>query len=223
MTITVVKDAQGEIAQYVAIFSDITRRKQEEEEIRSMAFYDPLTHLPNRRLFMERFQAALAASARYDDFGALLFIDLDNFKTLNDTLGHDVGDLQLVEVAGRIRSCVREIDTVARLGGDEFVVLLEKLGGEREDAALKAGLVAEKIREALALPYHLGEYEHSSSPSIGIGLYQGNGVTMEELQKCADSAMYQAKSAGRNAVRYHDADLQRYWEAKSGKLPGATQ
>jgi len=223
MTITAVKDAQGEIAQYVAIFSDITRRKQEEDEIRNMAFYDALTKLPNRRLFMERFQSALAASARYDDFGALLFIDLDNFKTLNDTLGHDVGDLLLVEVAGRIRSCVREIDTVARLGGDEFVVLLEKLGGEREDAALKAGLVAEKIREVLALPYHLGEHEHSSSPSIGIGLYQGNGETMEELLKCADSAMYQAKSAGRNAVRYHDADLQRYWEAKSGKLPGSTQ
>jgi diguanylate cyclase (GGDEF)-like protein/PAS domain S-box-containing protein len=218
MTITAVKNAQGETAQYVAIFSDITRRKQEEDEIRSMAFYDPLTQLPNRRLFLERFQAGLASSARFGDYGAVLFIDLDNFKQLNDSLGHDYGDLLLVDVALRIKSCVREIDTVARLGGDEFVVLLENLGSVREDAALKAGLVAEKIRETLARPYLLKETEHRSSPSIGIGLYLGNAESMEELLKCADAAMYQAKSAGRNAVRYYDPDLQRYWESKAGSL-----
>jgi diguanylate cyclase (GGDEF)-like protein/PAS domain S-box-containing protein len=218
MTITAVKNAQGSVAQYVAIFSDITLRKQEEEEIRSMAFYDALTRLPNRRLFLERFQAALASSARYGDHGALLFIDLDNFKQLDDTQGHDYGDLLLVEVALRIKACVREIDTVARMGGDEFVVLLENLGSVREDAALKAGLVAEKIREALSQPYLLKECEHSSSPSIGIGLYQGNAESMEELLKCADTAMYQAKSAGRNTVRYYDVDLQRYWESKAGNL-----
>lgn len=222
MTITAVKDAQGRVVQYVAIFSDITQRKQEEEEIRSMAFYDPLTHLPNRRLFLERFQSALAASARYGDRGALLFIDLDNFKTLNDSMGHDYGDLLLVEVALRIKSCVREIDTVARLGGDEFVVLLENLGLGYEDAGLKAGLVAEKIRDTLARPYRLKECEHHSSPSIGVCLYLGNTESMEELVRQADSAMYQAKSAGRNAVRFHDAALQRYWEAQSG-LSGASQ
>lgn len=223
MTITAVKNDQGETVQYVAIFSDITVRKQEEEEIRSMAFYDALTRLPNRRLFLERFQAALASSARYSNHGAILFIDLDNFKQLNDTLGHDYGDLLLVEVAQRIRSCVREIDTVARLGGDEFVVLLESISNEREDAALKAGLVAEKIREALALPYQLKECEHDSSPSIGISLFQGNTESMEELLKHADLAMYQAKSAGRNTVRYYDPELQRYWESMAGKVSGGTQ
>jgi diguanylate cyclase (GGDEF)-like protein/PAS domain S-box-containing protein len=223
MTITAVRNEQGETSKYVAIFSDITQRKQEEEEIRSMAFYDALTKLPNRRLFLERFQAALASSARYGDHGAILFIDLDNFKQLNDTLGHDYGDLLLVEVARRIKACVREIDTVARMGGDEFVVLLENISSEREDAAIKAGLVAEKIRDALAQPYQLRECEHDSSPSIGISLYHGNAESMEDLLKYADQAMYQAKSAGRNAVRYYDADLQRYWEAMAGKLPGAAQ
>ncbi|MBI4808944.1 MAG: diguanylate cyclase [Nitrosomonadales bacterium] len=223
MTITAVKNGQGAVAQYVAIFSDITARKQEEEEIRSMAFYDVLTRLPNRRLFLERFQAALAASARYDDHGAILFIDLDNFKLLNDTLGHDYGDLLLVEVAKRIKSCVREIDTVSRLGGDEFVVLLENISSEREDSALKAGLVAEKIRESLARIYHLKACEHSNSPSIGISLYRGNAESMEVLLKYADSAMYQAKSAGRNNVRFYEPELQRYWEAMAGKLPGSAQ
>jgi len=223
MTITAVKNDHGETVQYVAIFSDITERKQEEEEIRNMAFYDALTRLPNRRLFLERFQAALASSARYSDHGAILFIDLDNFKQLNDTRGHDYGDLLLVEVAQRIKSCVREIDTVARLGGDEFVVLLENISSEREDAALNAGLVAEKIREALAVPYQLKECEHDSSPSIGISLFQGNAESMEDLLKYADLAMYQAKSAGRNTVRYHDPDLQRYWESMAGNLLGGAQ
>ena len=223
MTITAVKNDLGETVQYVAIFSDITARKQEEEEIRSMAFYDALTRLPNRRLFLERFQAALASSARYSDHGAILFVDLDNFKQLNDTRGHDYGDLLLVEVAQRIKACVREIDTVARLGGDEFVVLLESISNEREDAALKAGLVAEKIREALALPYQLKECEHDSSPSIGISLFRGNTESMEELLKYADLAMYQAKSAGRNTLRYYDPELQRYWESMAGKVSGGTQ
>ncbi len=125
------EERAGVTSQYVAIFSDITARKQAEEEIRNLAFYDALTQLPNRRLFLERFHAALTASARYADFGAILFIDLDRFKLLNDTLGHDYGDLLLVEVAARIKYCVREMDTVARLGGDEFVVLLESISGDR--------------------------------------------------------------------------------------------
>jgi diguanylate cyclase (GGDEF)-like protein/PAS domain S-box-containing protein len=203
MTITAVKDSRGEITQYVAIFSDITARKQDEEAIRNLAFYDALTQLPNRRLFLERLHAALAASARYGDYGAIFFIDLDRFKTLNDTLGHDYGDLLLVEVAARIRSCVREVDTVSRFGGDEFVVLLESVGSEREDALQKAGVVAEKIREALSRPYQFKEREHHSSPSIGISLYQGNGEAMDVLLKHADAAMYQAKNAGRNTVRFY--------------------
>jgi diguanylate cyclase (GGDEF)-like protein/PAS domain S-box-containing protein len=222
MSITAVKNGRGETAQYVAIFSDITERKRAEEEIRNLAFYDALTQLPNRRFFLERFHAALAASARYGDHGAVLFIDLDRFKLLNDTFGHGYGDLMLVEVAARIKSCVREIDTVSRFGGDEFVVLLENISGDKEDAAFKAGAVAEKIREALSFPYQIKEQEHSSSPSIGISLYHGNAETMDALLKYADTAMYQAKEAGRNNVRFIDPELQQKWEMEKGASHGET-
>ncbi len=208
LTITAVKNEDGEATQYVAIFNDITARKQAEDEIRNLAFYDALTRLPNRRLFQERFHAALVASARYRDFGAILFIDLDRFKVLNDTLGHDYGDLLLIEVAERIRGCVREMDTVARLGGDEFVVLLESISSDKADAERKAGLVAEKIREALSRSFQLKENEHYSSPSIGITLYHGDDESMDVLLQHADAAMYQAKNAGRNAARFYDPGMQ---------------
>jgi len=208
MTVTAVKNEQQETTQYVAIFSDITERKQAEEEIRNLAFYDALTKLPNRRLFIDRFRAALSVSARHYNYGAVLFIDLDKFKMLNDTLGHDYGDLLLIEVAARIKSCVREMDTVARLGGDEFVVLIEEVSDDLDEASHKVGLVGEKIREALVCPYRLKEHEHHSSPSIGISLYRGNEETVDTLLQHADMAMYQAKSSGRNAVRFFDAAMQ---------------
>ena len=208
LTITAVKNEQGQTTEYVGIFSDITERKRAEEEIRKLAFYDVLTKLPNRRLFIDRFHAALAVSARYNNYGSILFIDLDRFKTLNDTLGHDHGDLLLIEVAARIKSCVREMDTVARLGGDEFVVLIEEISNDRDEALRKVGLVAEKIREALARPYRLKEQEHHSSPSIGISLYRGSEETVDTLLQHADMAMYQAKNSGRNAVRFFDAAAQ---------------
>jgi len=207
MTITAVKDGQGKVSNYVAIFSDITERKRNEEEIRNMAFYDALTQLPNRRLFLDRLRNALAASTRSGDFGALLFIDLDRFKVLNDTLGHDYGDLLLIEVAERIRACVREIDTVARLGGDEFVVVLEDIGGKREEASYRAGLVAEKIREALSYVYQLKEHQHFSSPSIGVQLFNDGSASVDELIKHADVAMYQAKNAGRNTVCFYSPEF----------------
>ncbi|OIR01892.1 putative diguanylate cyclase YegE [mine drainage metagenome] len=219
MTITAVKNQRGETTQYVAIFSDITERKRAEEEIRNLAFYDALTQLANRRLFIERFQTALAASVRYGGHGAILFVDLDRFKHLNDTLGHDYGDLLLIEVAARIKSCVREVDTVARFGGDEFVVLLENIGGDGLEASHKAGGVAEKIREALSQPYHLNGQECLSSPSIGISLYHGNEESMEVLISQADAAMYQAKEAGRNNVRFYDAQMQQNWESTRGSQP----
>ena len=215
LTITSVKNERRQTTQYVAIFSDITARKQAEDEIRNLAFYDALTQLPNRRLLQERLHVALLASARYEDYGALLFVDLDRFKMLNDTLGHDYGDLLLIEVASRIKSCVREMDTVARLGGDEFVVLLENIGGDLEDASHKVGMVAEKIRAALAHPYMLKEHEYYSSPSIGISLYHDADSTMDELLKHADAAMYQAKNAGRNAVRFYDPNLQHDLETRA--------
>jgi diguanylate cyclase (GGDEF)-like protein/PAS domain S-box-containing protein len=207
-SITAIRDDHGETVQYVAIFSDITERKKAEEEIRNLAFYDPLTSLPNRRLFLERLRAALPASARHRDYGAVMFLDMDKFKLLNDTLGHDCGDLLLVEVASRIKSCVREMDTVARLGGDEFTVLIEGIASDEQDASRKAGMVAEKIREALAQPYQLKEHEYHSTPSIGIALYHGNADTLDTLLKYADLAMYQAKNSGRNAVRFFDPVMQ---------------
>ncbi|MDP2695092.1 MAG: EAL domain-containing protein [Gallionella sp.] len=213
MTVTAVKNEHQETVQYVAIFSDITARKRVEEEIRNLAFYDALTQLPNRRLFIDRFHAALPVSTRHNNYGAVLFIDMDRFKVINDTFGHDYGDLLLVEVAARIKSCVREMDTVARFGGDEFVVLIEEIGDDRDEASHKAGLVGEKIRETLARPYWLKEHEHHSSPSIGISLYRGNEETVDTLLKHADLAMYQAKSSGRNAVRFFDTAMQHNVEA----------
>ncbi|MFA5923663.1 MAG: diguanylate cyclase [Methylococcaceae bacterium] len=204
LSITAVRNEQQKVTHYVAIFSDITARKQAEEEIRNLAFYDVLTQLPNRRLFMERFRAALTSSVRHNDCGAVLFIDLDRFKLLNDTLGHDYGDLLLIEVAARTKSCVREMDTVARLGGDEFVVLIEGVSTDQDETACKVGLVAEKIREALAHPYRLKFHECCCSPSIGVSLYRGNVKSVDELIRQADMAMYQAKHTGRNAVRFFD-------------------
>ena len=208
LTITAVKNEQGETTEYVAIFSDITARKQAEEEIRNLAFYDSLTRLPNRRLLLDRFRLALSVSARSNHYGAVLFLDMDKFKTLNDTLGHDYGDLLLVEVAQRIQSCVREVDTVARLGGDEFVVLIEEISTNAEEVSQKVALIAEKIRTSLAAPYKLKGHEHHSSPSIGVCLYRGNEESVDALLKHADLAMYQAKDSGRNAVRFFDPAMQ---------------
>ena len=208
LTITAVKDEQGQTTEYVATFSDITARKEAEEEIRTLAFYDALTRLPNRRLLLDRFRLTLSVSARSRHYGAVLFLDMDRFKTLNDTLGHDYGDLMLVEVARRIQSCVREMDTVARLGGDEFVVLIEEIGTNAEEASQKVALIAEKIRAALAAPYQLKNHEYHSSPSIGVCLYRGSSESVDVLLKHADLAMYQAKDAGRNAVRFFDPAMQ---------------
>ena len=208
LTITAVKNERGETTEYVAIFSDITERKEAEEEIRNLAFYDALTGLPNRRLLLDHFRMALSVSARSHHYGAVLFLDMDKFKTLNDTLGHDYGDLMLIEVAGRIRSCAREMDTVARLGGDEFVVLLEEIDAVAAEASQKAAHFAEKIRELLSAPYQLKEHEYHSSPSIGVCLYRGNVESVDELLKHADMAMYQAKSSGRNAVHFFDPAMQ---------------
>ncbi|HZW24322.1 MAG TPA: EAL domain-containing protein, partial [Gallionella sp.] len=204
-----------ETTNYVAIFMDISERKRAEEEIQRLAFYDTLTELPNRRLLMDRLIQSLIASERSGSFGALLFMDMDNFKILNDTQGHDVGDMLLIEVANRLKSSVRESDTVARLGGDEFVVILQGLGSSELLAANMAEDIAEKIVAALSEPYFLGAHEHHSSVSIGVGLFHGRGTTVDELLKRADTAMYQAKSAGRNAVRFFETDMQRAVESRA--------
>jgi len=215
LTITAVAGASGAVTHYVVTLTDITSRKAAEREIELLAFYDPLTDLPNRRLLLDRLQHALTAGARSDQRGALLFIDLDNFKLLNDTRGHDVGDRLLVHVAQRLSEHVRAGDTVARLGGDEFVVMLEHLGAARDEAAARAKLVAEKLRRALKAPYTIDERTLHSTPSIGVTLFAGPETPVDELLKQADIAMYQAKGAGRNAVRFYDPEMEAALEAKA--------
>jgi diguanylate cyclase (GGDEF)-like protein/PAS domain S-box-containing protein len=208
LTITAVKDDAGLATHYVGIFTDITSRKVAEDEIEKLAFFDPLTQLPNRRLLMDRLEQALAAGARRHRKGALLFVDLDDFKTLNDTLGHDKGDLLLQQVAKRLSTCVRDGDTVARLGGDEFVVLLEDLSENAMDAATQAENVGEKILATLNQTYQLANCEHHSTSSIGVTLFGDHQESIDEPLKRADLAMYQAKAAGRNAVRFFDPQMQ---------------
>jgi diguanylate cyclase (GGDEF)-like protein/PAS domain S-box-containing protein len=201
-------DSQGAFLGYIGFCVDISLQKEAEEKIRNLAFYDPLTGLPNRRLLLDRLEKALATSTRHKREGALLFIDLDNFKTLNDTLGHDIGDLLLQQVAQRLTSCVRESDTVARLGGDEFVVMLEDLSEDKQDAASQVEAVGEKILATLNQPYQLAQYAYRNTPSIGVSLFANHGKTIDELLKQADLAMYQAKAAGRNAMRFFDPEMQ---------------
>ncbi|MDB5761675.1 MAG: hypothetical protein JWQ21_670 [Herminiimonas sp.] len=204
---TLVSDDHEAPHSIFVIKSDITQRKAAENEIHSLAFYDPLTSLPNRRLLVERLTARLTTGAPTGHNGALLFVDLDHFKTLNDTFGHDQGDELLRQVAQRIQSCVRESDTVARLGGDEFVIMLEKLAEESQDAAAQATLVGEKILAAFNHSFQIAQSEFYSTPSIGISLFDDK-KSANELLKRADLAMYQAKAAGRNTMRFFDPEMQ---------------
>ena len=192
---------------------NISERKKMEQQVQQLAFYDTLTTLPNRRLLDERLSQAIAASRRSGRYGALMFLDLDNFKPLNDSCGHAVGDLLLIEAAHRIRGCVREIDTVARFGGDEFVVLLSDLHAGKSDSILQAGAIAEKIRARLSEPYllssSLGEHadttiEHHCSASIGVALFFDHEGIQDDILRWADAAMYEAKETGRNQIRIYE-------------------
>ena len=209
------RDAEGAVTGVLGVCRDITDRKRAEQEIERLAFYDPLTGLPNRRLLLDRLQRSIVLSQRTRQQGALLFIDLDNFKYLNDTLGHDMGDQLLSQVAARLVSSVRECDTVARFGGDEFVVMLENLSTHLPEAASQAETVAEKLLASLNQPFDLGEQKHYSTPSIGITLYGEQRLSVDELLKRADLAMYQAKAAGRNTQRFFDPDMQAAVNARS--------
>jgi diguanylate cyclase (GGDEF)-like protein/PAS domain S-box-containing protein len=215
LTITAVVGKDGQLTNYICAFFDITERKQAEEKIHNLAFYDPLCQLPNRRLLFDRLHQAVTTSARDNNCAALLFIDLDNFKILNDTRGHDIGDLLLIEVGQRLRTTIRESDTLARLGGDEFVVLLEGLSNDRTEAAIQARKVGEKLLKIINQPYMLDEIEQYSTASIGISLFADYRQNIDDLLKQSDTAMYAAKKSGRNTLRFFDPAMQEALEVSS--------
>jgi diguanylate cyclase (GGDEF)-like protein len=202
------------IERYAQLAQLAIERKEYEDEISHVAFHDPLTQLPNRRLLVDRLQQALSASARTHRHGAVLFIDLDHFKTLNDSKGHDVGDLLLTEVAHRLQNPIRKGDTVARLGGDEFIVMLTDLDEDSEKSALQAKVLGEKILETISMPYMLNGYEYHSTASIGISTFYGSSVTVDNLLRHADTAMYQSKHAGRNRLHFFNPSMQEALEAR---------
>ena len=215
LSITAVKNEEGVTTHYVGAFSDITTRKAAEDEVRQLAFYDSLTGLPNRKLMHDRLNQAIAGSTRHNRHGALMLIDLDNFKSINDTLGHAAGDALLIEAATRLVASVRMVDTVARLGGDEFVVILSELDAG-DEAASQARLVAEKILAALEQPFTLesrlengqaSQSTHHCPASVGITLFRDASERADELLKHADTAMYQAKQGGRNTLRFYDPEM----------------
>lgn len=209
----VIKDHEGQTKYVVVVSHDVTERRRVEEKIHHLAFNDALTQLPNRLMLSDRLHQAMAASKRSGCYGALMFLDLDNFKPVNDMHGHDVGDLLLIEAAERLRSCMREMDTVARFGGDEFVALLSGLHACKVESTAQALRIAEKIRLTLSEPYHLiliregaaeKKIEHRCTSSIGVALFLDHEVSENDLLKWADAAMYQAKEAGGNLIRLYD-------------------
>ncbi len=211
------RDASGKVIGYHGITREITARKEMEDQVRQLAFYDTLTQLPNRRLLSDRLSQAIAANKRSGRHGALMFLDLDDFKPLNDLHGHVVGDLLLTQAADRLRGCVRETDTVARFGGDEFVVMLRDIDADEAESIAQAQIVAEKIRVNLSAPYQLtvkreGEaditIEHRCTASIGVALFDDRDAGLDDILKRADAAMYRAKDAGGNLIRGLDSKLE---------------
>jgi len=208
LTISTVKNSKGIVTHHVGAHIDITERKMAEGKITELAFFDSLTHLPNRTLLLDRLKHAMIASSRNRSFGAVLFIDLDRFKILNDTSGHDKGDLLLQQVAQRITASIRENDTVARMGGDEFVVVLEGLIGTIEEAATQTKIEGRKILRAISQPYQLGNIHHQCTASIGATLFRGQETPIDDLLKQADLAMYKSKAVGRNGLHFFDPAMQ---------------
>jgi diguanylate cyclase (GGDEF)-like protein/PAS domain S-box-containing protein len=212
LNITAVKDTTGRVTNYVATLTDVTMSKIASEAIKTLAFYDPLTKIPNRRLLVDRLNQTMAASRRNKTYGALMFLDLDNFKPLNDIHGHVVGDMLLIEAANRLTNCIRKTDTVARFGGDEFIVILAELDADKAISITRAASVAEKIRAALSEPYvftinHEAEadttVEHHCTASIGIVMFIDHESSQDDIMRWADAAMYEAKDAGRNQIRFY--------------------
>jgi len=208
------RDDSGRVVRVAGLVQDITERKRTDDVIKQLAYHDSLTHLPNRRLLNDRLHQAMAGSDRSKNYSALMFLDLDNFKPLNDAYGHKAGDLLLIEVTDRIKSCVREMDTVARFGGDEFVIMISELSTDKAASTSQAAAIAEKIRTVLSDPYRIElkhddeavtTIEHHCTASIGVTLFIGNETSQDDLLKWADGAMYEAKKAGRNLIRFYRA------------------
>jgi diguanylate cyclase (GGDEF)-like protein/PAS domain S-box-containing protein len=208
LTITAVKDLSGSVTNYVGTFTDITSIKHDKEAINHMALYDPLTNLANRRLLLDRLNHTLLSGDRLGLECAILFIDLDHFKNINDSLGHAAGDLLLKQMAERLISCVREGDTVARLGGDEFVILLQDMSKQSTEPAAQAEIIANKLLNIISKPFQLPSHTYKITASIGVVISSNNEVSSDDLLKNADIAMYQAKKSGRNKVRFFDPKMQ---------------
>jgi len=213
--INAVRDAQGEVTHFVGTLTDISQRKAAEGKIIRLAFYDPLTNLPNRRLMQDRLHQAISASQRNQSCGALLCLDLDNFKLLNDSVGHDVGDLLLQKIALRLTENIRDCDTAARFGGDTFLIMLEDLGADPVLAAAKAELIAQKLLDLLRQPHPLPDQAYQGSVSMGITLFGAQEDTADTLIKHVELAMYQAKAAGRNTLRFFDPQMQAVVSARA--------
>jgi diguanylate cyclase (GGDEF)-like protein/PAS domain S-box-containing protein len=214
LTISAILDEAGNPSHFVGIFSDITKNKEVESEVHRLAYYDPLTQLPNRRLLQDRLGQALVNSHRTKHYGALLFLDLDDFKDINDSRGHSIGDQLLIEVARRLRHRVRAGDTVARQGGDEFIVILDNLGGDTTNAANLARRITEELADCVAKPYRLGGVELHCVTSIGISLIRDQ-ASVEELLRQADMALYKAKSCGGDTVCFFDPSMQAALDKRS--------
>jgi diguanylate cyclase (GGDEF)-like protein/PAS domain S-box-containing protein len=213
-TISAIRDNQGKITHYISFFTDITELKLAEKEIEQLAFYDSLTGLPNRRLLHDRLEHELNNAARYNRAGILFFLDLDRFKHINDSLGHSIGDLLLIETAKRLQSLLRSTDTAVRLGGDEFIILVSAQDGIHNDLLKQSNTIAEKIIKEINRPFTINEHQLFISASIGITIYTGINDTVENLLKRADTAMYQAKEAGRNTFRFYQQSMQDVADAR---------
>ena len=209
LTITAVKDKRNVITNYVASLIDISESKAATEEIKNLAFYDPLTQLPNRRYMIECLKQAVSTAQHKHKNGAVMFLDLDHFKRLNDTLGHNIGDLLLKEVAGNIKKSLRDTDTVARIGGDEFVIILQNLSDNKINALAEVTAIGKKILNNFRKGNKLGGYKHTCTGSIGVTFFSEYGANEDELLKQADIAMYEAKKSGRNNIRFFDPEMQK--------------
>ena len=208
LNVAAVKNDLGETTHFVISHIDLTENRRAAQQIRELAFFDPITRLPNRRLLMDRLKHTIAASARNSNFGALMLIDIDDFKTLNNALGNESGDRLLQQVALRLTRCIREAETVARLGGDEFVVLLGGLSKNQQDAATQVETTGERILAALAPPYPLGQNDYRCTASIGAALFSGKTIADDDLLQQANLAMYKAKDNGRNCLQFFNPQMQ---------------